>query len=479
MLTLLNLNPALPELWVLCMACISLLVGVFAKQRAAQIVYSLVQITLIVAAILTWQDYGQATQYAFNNMFVLDRLACFAKLIVYVLSFFAFIYARTYIRHREIAQPEYYILGLFSILGMMLMISAQHFISFYLSLELLSLPLYALVALRRNAGNCAEAAMKYFVMGALASGMLLYGLSLWYGASKTLYFSEFATILNHLPADQNLLVALGLVFVLAGFAFKLGAAPFHMWAPDVYQGAPTSVTLFIGSAPKVAILIVIFRFLTQMLPSLQHDWQQLLMIIAVASMAIGNIAAIVQSNVKRMLAYSSIAHMGYMSLGLIANTAAGNSAALLYMAAYALMTLGGFAVLTILSAQGEEVEQLEDLRGLNTRDPWLAFMMLLIMFSMAGIPPMLGFFIKLGVLEVLIAAGYVWLAALALIFSIIGAYYYLRVVKSMYFEAAENPSLVSHIMDSRIAIAINGLAILLLGIFPSELVTLCRQVFQV
>lgn len=479
MSVLLNINPALPELWLLVMACCSLLVGVFSRtELAAGRVYVLTQLTLIIAMICVWHCCSDITQYAFNKMFILDKLAAYAKILIYLLSCFAFIYARSYISTRDIPQMEYYVLGLFAVLGMSIMISAQHFLSFYLGLELLSLPLYAMVALRRNTSDSAEAAMKYFVMGTLASGMLLYGLSLWYGASKSLYFMDVAQVLQQLPAGQHLLIAFGLVFIMAGFAFKLGAAPFHMWAPDVYQGAPTSVTMFIGSVPKVAILIALLRFLTEAVPAAQTDWQQLLIIIAVLSMAIGNIAAILQNNIKRMLAYSSIAHMGYMLLGIIAGTPDGYAAALLYITAYALMTLGGFAVLTIMSAHGEEVEQLDDLRGLNTRDPWIAFMMLLIMFSMAGIPPMLGFFVKLGVLEALIGAHYVWLAALALVFAIIGAYYYLRVVKSMYFEAAENTNLISQIFDSRLAFTITGLAVLLLGIFPSQLVNICRQIFM-
>ena len=331
---------------------------------------------------------------------------------------------------------EYFLLGLFAVLGMMVMASAYSFLTNYLGLELLSLSLYAMVAMQKDSLAATEAAMKYFVMGALASGILLYGISMVYGATGSIFILQIANTMPNMHAEQNSLVLFGMIFILVGLLFKFGAVPFHMWVPDVYQGAPTSMTLFIASAPKIAAFGIMMRILVEALPSMQVQWEQVLIVVAILSMFAGNLLAIAQTNIKRMLAYSSIAHIGYMLLGIIAgpNSAEGYSAAMFYIATYVIVAAGAFAIIALLSRSGVEFDQLEDYRGLNTRNPWLAFMLLLMVFSMAGIPPTVGFFAKLGLLEALVEAHLVWLAAIALLFAIIGAYYYLRIVMLMYFE---------------------------------------------
>lgn len=471
--------PAAPEIFLLIMTCVIMLVDLFVKQRHQLLTYVLTQLTLIVTAILVIRLYASPITTIFAGNFVWDPIAGILKIFILGTSLFAFVYARDYINTREIPRGEYYLLGLFSVLGMLVLVSAYSFLTVFLGLELVSLPLYALVALQRNSALSAEAAMKYFVMGALASGMLLYGLSLLYGATHSLAVTDIAKAIAIAPIWQQLILISGLIFVIAGIAFKLGAAPFHVWVPDVYQGAPTSVTLFVGSAPKIAAIGMAIRLLVDSMPGLVSYWQEIFIVISILSFAFGNLVAIAQSNLKRMLAYSAIAHIGYTSLGLAAGTPEGYAMAVFYIIIYAIMSLGAFAMLVLLSKAGVEVENINDLRGLNARSPWLAFMMLLIMFSMAGIPPTVGFIAKLGVLEALIAVHMIWLATIALLFAIIGAYYYLNVVKVMYFEEPEHVVPVVSAWDIRIAISINGLLLLGLGLFPSGLIQLCRTAFLV
>jgi NADH-quinone oxidoreductase subunit N len=346
----------------------------------------------------------------------------------------------------------------------------------YLSLELLSLPLYALVAIEHS-GTSAEASMKYFAMGAFASALLLYGISLVYGATGQLSIDGIAQSMKVLQHPYSLMALVGIIFMMAGLAFKFGAAPFHQWSPDVYQGAPTSVITFLGSVPKIAVLILVIRLFGQAFLSVATHWQALWIAIAIASMGLGNIAAIIQNNIRRMLAYSAIAHTGYMVLGFLCNTPSGYSASLFYVFAYALMTLASFGALIVASNQGFQIETIEDLRGLNWRSPWIAFMILIIMFSLAGIPPSVGFFAKVGVLEALMRVHQTWLAVLALIFAIIGAFYYIRVVKAMYFEPMEDTAPLYTSWNSKLILSLNSLLILLLGIFPSFLIDLCRAVY--
>lgn len=470
---------AMPEIFILSMACIILLVDAFiAKQYSRKLTFLLVQVTLVGAFFLALSQFSNypTPVLSFAGQYVLDDLAVTSKVFVYIFGFFAFAYAREYIEARNISGSEYCLLGLFSILGMSIMVSAYSFLTIYLGLELLSLPLYAMVAMNRESSLSTEAAMKYFVLGALASGMLLYGISLLYGVTGTI---QINTVAEMLTSHQNLVAIAAMIFVMAGLIFKFGAVPFHMWVPDVYQGAATPTTLFIASAPKVAAFAITLRILAQAMPSLEAYWVQMLIVISVASMLFGNLLAIAQTNIKRMLAYSSIAHIGYTLLGILAgpNSTLGYSSAMFYIATYVLVAAGAFAIITLMSRNGVELDNLEDYRGLNARNPWLAFIMMMLLFSMAGVPPLVGFFAKLGLLEALVQAHYVWLAVLALIFALIGVYYYLRVVMLMYFEepleaVANQPIVISS--DMMAAISLNGIAALLLGLLPSFFIDICR-----
>lgn len=476
--TLPQFSVALPEIIILIMACLILLVDVFLAERHRIATYFLVQLTLVmafIAAIPQFNAYPDAV-VTFSGHYVLDRLAVLTKLFIYFFSIFAFAYAREYIEVRKIARSEYYLLGLFSVLGMSVMASAYSLLSIYLGLELLSLALYAMVAMYKNSSLASEAAMKYFVLGSLASGLLLYGISLIYGVTGSI---QADTIAQMLQTRHDMVPLVALVFVLGGLIFKFGGVPFHMWVPDVYQGASTPTTLFIASAPKIAAFVITLRILVQAMPSLHVNWEHILIAISILSMSFGNLLAIAQANIKRMLAYSSIAHIGYTLLGVLAgpDSPQGYSAALFYISTYVLVAAGAFAIITIMSRDGVEFDQLADYRGLNARNPWLAFMMLLLLFSMAGVPPTVGFIAKLGLLEALVAANLVWLAVLALIFALIGAYYYLRVVMLMYFEEpAEgiDTAPISVSTDMQIAISLNGAAALLLGLLPSFFIDLCR-----
>lgn len=475
-----NFSPALPEIFLLIMGCVSLLAGIFNKKHGAKISYWLVQISLLVTALLEILNYGNANVVTFNGMFVLDNFAVLMKVVILLVTFLVFIYSRDYLKLRIVqAEVEYYVLGLFAVLGMMVLVSAYNFLTLFLGLELFALPVYAMVALWRESEVGTEAAIKYFIIGAIATGILLYGLSMIYGATKTLDIPTVANIVATTPPSQQLILIFGLVFAVVAISFKLGAVPFHMWVPDVYEGAPTAVTLFIATAPKVAGLALAVRLLINAMPGLEIQWHQLLLIVSIASMAIGNIVAIVQTNLKRMLAYSSIAHIGYMLLGFVAGTANGYSAATFYMITYALMSLVAFGMILLMSKAGYEAEKISDFQGLNSRDPWFAFLMLLVMFSLAGMPPLVGFMAKIAVLEALIRVNMVWLAVLALVFAIIGSYYYIMVVKVMYFEKPKELAPVSCAMDVKIFMSVNALAVLFLGLFPGLLFNVCRSVFGV
>jgi NADH-quinone oxidoreductase subunit N len=362
------------------------------------------------------------------------------------------------------------------VLGMMVLVSSHNFITLYLGLELFSLPIYAMVALQRDTGRCIEAAIKYFIMGSVASGLLLYGLSMLFGATHSLDLATVAHVMTRHGLMTHALLMLGLIFTVTAIVFKLGAAPFHQWVPDVYDGAPTSVALFISAAPKIAAFGLLIRLLVDTMPSLSIQWHQVVIVIAILSMAIGNLTAIVQTSMKRLLAYSSIAHMGYMLLGIACATQRGDSAALFYILSYSIMTLGAFGTMILLSRKGFEADKISDYSGLNTRSPWFAFVMLLVMFSMAGVPPIVGFIAKVGVLEALIQVHLVWLAVVALLFAIIGAFYYLRVVKVMYFESGQNQSDLVCDRSTRFVLSLNGILVLLLGIFPGALFALCHNI---
>ena len=478
-----HLAPAFPEIWLALAACAILVVDLFLPEaRRARAAYALSLVAIAGCAVLTLGvvEATGRTVYPFGGMFVDDLMAHVLKLAVYVAVAGCFVYSRPYLAERGLLRAEYFVLALFATLGMMVMISANSLLVLYLGLELMSLCLYSLVALNRDSPVSTEAAMKYFVLGALASGLLLYGMSMLYGATGTLNIEEMAGLIAAGKADRAVLV-FGLVFVVAGLSFKVGVVPFHMWIPDVYDGAPSAVTLFIGTAPKLAAFAMAMRLLVNGLLDLAVDWQQMLTILAVLSLALGNLAAIAQSNIKRMLAYSTIAHMGFMLLGLLAGVVGGNrlsapdaySAAMFYAVVYVLTSLGAFGVVVLMSRAGFEAENIVDYRGLNQRAPWYAFMMLLVMFSLAGIPPTVGFYAKLVVLDAVIKAGQVWLAVFAVVMSLIGAFYYLRIVKVMYFEEPQSTAPIAPALDARVALSANGLAVLALGILPGPLLALC------
>lgn len=476
-----NLFPAASEIFLLVMAMLILMIDLGVKDRGRAKTFALSQLTLIGCALITVFTSDGQVNYTFSNMFVDDMMADLLKLFLALSVSVALFYARGYVNDRPaMAKGEFYVLTLMATLGMMVMISANHFVTIYLGLELLSLSLYALVALNRDSVSATEAAMKYFVLGAIASGLLLYGMSMIYGATGTLEITQIAEALYGTESNRTVLV-FGLVFVVAGLAFKLGVVPFHMWIPDVYHGAPTAVTMLIGSAPKLAAFAIVMRLLVNGLITLSADWQSMLVIMSVASMAIGNIAAIAQTNIKRMLAYSAISHMGFMLLGIVTGVIGGDaryalnaySSSMFYVVVYVLTSLASFGVILLLSRAGFEADSLDDYKGLNKRSPWYAGVMLMVMFSMAGVPFFVGFFAKFSVIQAVVAAGYYWLAIAAVLFSLVGAFYYLRVVKIMYFDEPVDETPIVASGEVRVLLSINGVALGLLGLFPQVLMSLC------
>ncbi len=461
-------------MFILGMICVILVVDLFLSDERRGISFTLSLLTLAGAAWLTAANIPDGRVLIFSDTFVADRLSHALKLVSYGAVALVFLFSRDYLKQKDLFKGEYFILGLFGLLGIMVMISAHHFLTLYLGLELMALSLYTLVAFDRDSPVASESAMKYFVLGAIASGTLLYGISILYGVTGTLDFGELATALaDRDRAELPLLFALA--FVLVGVAFKFGAVPFHMWLPDVYQGAPTSVTLYVGSAPKIAAFAMIMRIIVEAMGPMHDSWQDMLMVIAVLSLALGNITAIAQTNVKRMLAYSTIAHMGFIVLGVMTGTVDGYRAAMFYVVTYVLTTIGAFGVIILLSRKGFESEELDDFKGLNARSPWFAAMMLILMFSLTGVPPFLGFYAKLVIFNSLIGAGLPWLAALAVIFTVIGAFYYLRVIKLMYFDEATDKAPIVSQLDTRVVLSLTALAVLALGIFPDGLLELCAR----
>lgn len=471
-----DMTAATPELFLLAATCAVLVADVYLPERYRMLTYHLAQASLVITAVLCLALFPDSPQITFSGHFVSDSMSALLKAFILLSTYFVFFYSKIYLRTRDLFKGEYFVLGLFAVLGMMVLVSAHSLLTVYLGLELLSLSLYAMVAMNRESSTAAEAAMKYFVLGALASGMLLYGMSMIYGATGSL---DLAAIREHVAGleSRNLILVLGLVFVIVGIAFKLGAVPFHMWVPDVYEGAPTSVTLFISSAPKIAAFGMLVRLLVDGLPSMHADWTGMLVILSVLSMGVGNILAIAQTNLKRMLAYSTIAHVGFLFLGIVAGSNAGYSASMFYIIVYAFMSLGGFAMIVLLGHAGFEADRIDDFKGLNDRNPWYAFLMLILMMSMAGVPPFLGFWAKWSVLREVVAAGMTWLAVVAVIFSIIGVFYYLRVIRMMYFEKAQEAAPIAAGPDMRIMVSANALAILALGIYPGGLLALCVAAF--
>ncbi|HRJ22736.1 MAG TPA: NADH-quinone oxidoreductase subunit NuoN [Thauera sp.] len=472
--------PAAAEIFVAVMALVIMLASTFARSIARGLSYHLTQATLIAAAFITIFTMEGEVVYTFSNLFISDLMGDFLKLMIYFSTAVALLYGRAYLGDRKIDKPEFYLLALLMTLGMMVMVTANHMLPMYIGLEMMSLALYTMVAFDRDSPRATEAAMKYFVLGALASGLLLYGMSMVYGATGSLEFSAIAQAIYNQSANQTVLM-FGLVFLVAGICFKLGVVPFHMWVPDVYQGAPTAVTLIIASAPKLAAFAMAVRLLIWALFDIAHEWQLMLMMVAAASIVLGNLAAIAQQNIKRMLAYSGISHMGFVLLGLLAGVVDGDrhfalnaySSAMFYAVSYVIMSLASFGMVILLSRAGFEAENIDDFKGLNKRSPWYALMMLFVMFSMAGVPFFIGFFAKLSVLQAVVAAGYFWLAVLAVVMSVIGAFYYLRVVKLMYFDEPVDVSPIHAPAEVRVMLSVNGLAIAALGLAPQMLMSLC------
>jgi NADH-quinone oxidoreductase subunit N len=488
MINNLNMMPALSEIILMTAASVILLVDMFLPDSKRAITYWLSMATLLVCAIVSGYLLcgSDMSVYTFHNAFVSDPMSNMLKLFSIIAVAVTLLYSRQYVTDRGIVSGsmggEFYVLALFALLGQMVMISGVNMLVIYLGIELMSLSLYALVALRRDHAASTEAAMKYFILGALASGFLLYGMSMLYGATGTLDLAEMAKAAVSGDVDRIVLV-FGIVFLVAGIAFKLGTAPFHMWVPDVYEGAPTPVTLLIAGAPKLAAFAICIRLLIEGLSPLAMDWQQMLMVLAVLSMAIGNITALVQTNIKRMLGYSAIAHMGFMLLGLLSGVVDGDissvanaySSAMFYAITYVLTTLGAFGIILLMSRNGFEAENMDDFKGLNKRSPWFAFVMLLMMFSLAGIPPLVGFYAKLSVLQAVLSTGQVWLAVVAVLLSLIGAFYYLRVIKLMYFDEPMDTSKFAVSSDMRVVLGVNGVLVLALGVLPGPLMTACAK----
>lgn len=476
-----NMQIATPEIFLLSATCVVLVAGLFTKPKS-NIVYWLCQASLLVTLIMSFAQVGHDEITGLSGAYTLDSLSATLKTWLLVVAIGILLYSRDYIGDRKIQRSEYFVLCLFAVAGMMIMVSATHMLTLYLGLELLALSQYAMVALHRDNSKASEAAMKYFVLGALASGMLLYGMSMIYGATGTLDLHVVGDILagtssEALSSERTIGARFGLTFLIVGIAFKLGAVPFHMWVPDVYEGAPTSVAMFISTAPKIAAFAMLIRLLVDGLETLNADWQQMLAIMSALSMVVGNLIAISQTNIKRMLAYSTISHVGFMLMGIVGVTTDGYSASMFYAITYAFTTLAAFGVLLAVSREGHDADMLEDLAGLGKRNAFLATIMMVSMISLAGVPPAVGFYAKLSVLQAAVGAGFAWLAILGVIMSVVGAFYYLRIIKLMFFDEPTDPVDIKVSGDVTAGLAINGLAVVVLGLAPGMIMAACIAAF--
>lgn len=477
--TSLNLSVAMPEIVLLTGLFAVLLADLWTNDKNRYITHALSIIVLLAAVFGQMAVWTTEPIAALSGMYIADGISQLSKIAIYLGTALLFVYAKPYNQNREIFKGEFYTLALFANAGMGVMISAGHFLSAYVGLELLSLSLYAMIALRREDAQASEAALKYFVLGALASGILLYGISMVYGATGSLNFVQIAAA-SQAGSVNEWLLKLGVLFIVAAVAFKFGAAPFHMWVADVYQGAPTSVAAFVGSVPKIAATVFTFRIMVGGLLFQKADWQVMFAAIAIASLAVGNLAAIMQTNLKRMLAFSTVSHMGFVLLGFLGSVI-GLEAAIYYAIAYAVMSSAGFGVMMLLSHQGFECENISDLAGLNQRHAWYAFMMLLVLFSMAGIPPLMGFYAKFAVLKALVSAPYAWtvgVAVFAVVMSLVGAFYYLRVVKTMYFDNKADESPINSDSLTAVLLSFNAIMLLIWGVFPSQLMNFIQIVLK-
>lgn len=472
-----NMAFALPEMFMLAMACVILLLVAFLGKRAAGPAYLITQLSLAITMVLIYQSLGKTTGLTFDGTYIKDTFGDLLKLAICALNIVVLIYSRSYLKARGLFKGEYYVLATFSTLGMMIMVSAYHFLTIYLGLELMSLCLYAMVAMHRDSVVATEAAMKYFILGAIASGMLLYGMSIIYGATGSLSLTIIADTIRSGGLD-NTVLSFGLVFLVIGIGFKLGAVPFHMWLPDVYHGAPTAVTLFIATAPKIAAFAMAIRLLVDGLGDVHQYWQGMLIMLSILSMIIGNVVAIAQTNLKRMLAYSTISHIGFILLGILSGSHDGYAAAMFYALVYSLMSLGGFGMIILMSRQGFEADNIDDFKGLSRRNPWYALMMLILMFSMAGIPPLVGFYAKLTVIKSVVDVNLLSVAVIAVLMSVVGAFYYLRIIKVMYFDKPTQFETLEAPTDMRVMFSLNALTVFALGLFPGSLLAFCMNVFS-
>ena len=473
-LTMTDILPAAAEIFVALAACLLLLVDAIAGPRARSAVFVLAIAALAGAAWVSSTVAVDARVVLLGGHFVADPMGTVLKLFAYGAAAVTLLYSRDYLERRDLLKGEYLVLALFAVLGIQVIVSAGSLLSLYLGIEIMSLALYAMVAFDRDDGVSAESAMKYFVLGAIASGALLYGISIVFGVTGSFLLDGVAAAIGAGRPQIGLLF--GLAFIVVGVAFKFGAVPFHMWLPDVYHGAPTPVTLFVAAAPKIASFALAMRVLVDGLGGVADAWQDMLVVLAALSMVVGNVVAIAQSNIKRMLAYSTISHVGFIFLGVLAANPAGYRAAMFYTLTYVVMTTAAFGVVLWMSRKGFEADALDDYKGLNRRNPWFAFVMLLVMFGLAGVPPTVGFWAKLQVIAAVLDVGLTWLAALAVVMSVVGAYYYLRIVKLMYFDEPTVSAPVEAKMAVRVLLSVNGLAILVLGLYPGVLLRLCQLV---
>jgi NADH-quinone oxidoreductase subunit N len=469
-----GLGLAVPEMFLGVAACILLLMDLLLPEQQRQWTGILAVFTLAADAVLVVMEPASTRMVVLGGMFELDRMAQVLKCVTLVTVAVVFVYSTDYLRRRAILKGEYYVLGLFATLGAMVLISAGSLVTLYLGLELMSLCLYAMVAFDRESGIAAESAIKYFVLGSMASGTLLYGMSIVYGVTGSLQLGEIATVV-HGGLSDNVGLIFGIAFLIVGIGFKLGAVPFHMWIPDVYEGSPTCVTVFIGTASKLAAFALAMRLLPEALAGSQPDWSQMLVVLSVLSIAIGNIVAIAQTNLKRMLAYSTISHIGYILLGILSGTEQGYQAAMFYIISYVIVSSGAFGMILLLARQGFEADKLDDFKGLNARSPWFAGMMAILMFSLAGLPPFIGFWAKLGVIQAVLNIDYTWLAVVAVLFSVVGAFYYLRIVKLMYFDDPVDTALIGGSTLMRAVLSVNALLVFGLGIAPAALIGICQR----
>jgi len=470
-----NFSAIFSEIFLLVAICTIMMVDLFQRDKERKLTFLLTQLTLVGLFVIGAQNLGTTTEISFSGHWIVDQFGLVLKLAIYLAAFLSLLYARPFIRERNLMRGEYYLLTLFSVLGMMIMVSASSLLVIYLGLELLSLSLYALVALQRDSNDASEAAVKYFVMGGLASGFLLYGISLVYGITGSILIADISNYLAN--NEANLMIQFGLVFIVVGLAFKFGAAPFHMWLPDIYHGSPSSITAYISSVPKIAAFGMAFRILEGSFGHADEHWKDMIMIVAILSVILGNIVALIQTNLKRMLSYSAIAHIGYFLLGLSIGTDEAYSASMFYIIVYALMTLAGFGIIIFMSSDKKDYQQISDLRGMGRYHPWYALMFTIVMVSMAGIPPFIGFWPKLEIFRLLIINGHTLAAIVAIVFSVVGLVYYLKVVKEMFFvDAKESPNVATS-RSLKIALSVNCLLLIVFGFMPDSIYQYCLSAF--